>query len=205
VSDENVVELYHECKATVARTGEICKKPALRGKDVCPQHDPGDKTVGRRTKWTPEVREKILEALKVGSYMEVACDYANVSRTIVFQHLKAGREDLAAGTESEDAAFADATTRATAQVEIRALALWQESFKENPQEIGRFLERRYATRYGKLQFQHHVHEDGSSGISAMLGGRQPIELSREARQKIMRVVEEEALDAPVDAEVVEDG
>jgi hypothetical protein len=35
--------------------------------------------LGRRTKLTPEVQKKIVDALSAGNYFEVACEYAGIS------------------------------------------------------------------------------------------------------------------------------
>jgi hypothetical protein len=44
------------------------------------------------------------------------------------------------------------------------------------------------TRYGKLRY--HIHEERSSwGVADLFGGKQPIELSRETRMKIMELIE----------------
>jgi hypothetical protein len=87
--------------------------------------------VGRPSRLTTEVQAKIVEAMSVGNYFHVCCEYAGVSRAIGFRWLQYGRDARARSeehntpiTESDQryVDFLDAVTRARAQAEIRLVS-----------------------------------------------------------------------------------
>lgn len=80
--------------------------------------DPDRPRVGRRSKLTPEVREKVLVAIRAGNYLEVAARYAGVSRSTLFSWLERGRK----ARSGQFLDFLDAVEGAIAQAEVQAVA-----------------------------------------------------------------------------------
>jgi hypothetical protein len=78
---------------------------------------------GRRTKLTPEVQNKIVDALSAGNYFEVACEYAGISRMVGLEWLARGRGDDPQRPKTQlYADFANAVTRAQAEDEVHTIA-----------------------------------------------------------------------------------
>jgi predicted SnoaL-like aldol condensation-catalyzing enzyme len=80
---------------------------------------------------TPEVQAKIVEAMSVGNYFHVCCEYAGVTRTTGFNWLARARDARAQAEEHNQpiplseqpfVEFLDAVTRARAQAEIRLVS-----------------------------------------------------------------------------------
>jgi len=57
--------------------------------------------VGRPTKLTPQTAERILEAMRVGNYFHVCCEYAGVSRTTGWSWMQRGRDAIAMAEEHD--------------------------------------------------------------------------------------------------------
>ena len=78
---------------------------------------------GRRTKLTPEVQKKIVDALHDGNYFEVACEYAGISRITGLEWLQRGRGEHPTQTQLPIYVdFVDAVTRAQAEDEVHTIA-----------------------------------------------------------------------------------
>lgn len=78
---------------------------------------------GRRTKLTPQVQKKIVDALSAGNYFEVACEYAGISAVLGCEWLARGRgEDPDRPKKPVYAEFAEAVTRAQAEDEVHTIA-----------------------------------------------------------------------------------
>jgi hypothetical protein len=77
---------------------------------------------GRPTKLTPEVHEKIVNAVRAGNYLEIAAEFAGVHRTTVFRWLKDAEADDAPRALTQ---FRDAISRARAEAEVRVVGAVQ--------------------------------------------------------------------------------
>ncbi|MER2603891.1 MAG: IS630 transposase-related protein [Candidatus Competibacter phosphatis] len=75
-------------------------------------------TRGRRSKLTPEVREKVLVALRAGNYIETAAEFAGIDRATLFRWLARGRK----ARSGQFCDFCDAVQAAIAQAEVAAVA-----------------------------------------------------------------------------------
>ena len=105
---------------------------------------------GRRTKLTAERQDKIVQAILDGNYFETACAYAGVSRNTGFEWLARGENrDPDRRGAAVFAAFANAVRAAEAQAEVRAVAIIQQGFEDNPRLALEFLSRRYPERWGR--------------------------------------------------------
>lgn len=100
---------------------------------------------GRPTKFTPEVREKILAAIRAGNYAGVAADYAGVGETTFYRWLQKGRE-AKSGKFRE---FWVAVKKAEREAEVRAVAQIQKHMDSNWQAAMTYLERKHPDRWGR--------------------------------------------------------
>lgn len=89
------------------------------------------RTNGRPSLLTPQRAEMILEAMRVGNYFHVCCEYAGVSRATGYGWLQRARDAKAMAeehgvaipeTEQVYVHFLDDVTQARAQAEIRLVA-----------------------------------------------------------------------------------
>lgn len=100
---------------------------------------------GRPTKLTPEVQEKICNAIRAGNYYEAACAYAGIGYS-TFRTWMIKGEKARSGKYRE---FVEAIKKAEYEAEVRLVAQWQKHMPENWQAIATFLERRYPERWGR--------------------------------------------------------
>jgi len=105
----------------------------------------GKKTGGRKTKLTPEVREKIVAAIRAGNYAIVAAEYAGISSTTFYRWLQQGA-DAKTGIYKD---FRDAVKRAERTAEVRAVAIIQRHMDDNWQAAMTYLERKFPDRWGR--------------------------------------------------------
>ena len=75
--------------------------------------------LGRKTKLTPEVQDKIVFAIRSGNYKETAAQYAGISEKTFYVWLQRGRDE----PSSIYADFFEAINHAEAASEVEAVAL----------------------------------------------------------------------------------
>ena len=131
---------------------------------------------GRPTKLTPEVQDRIIEALRAGNYQDTAAAYAGVSRTAFYRWMEQGAQDDAPAIYRD---FRDAVEKARSEAEVRNVALIQRAAQEGTwQAAAWFLERSFQQRWGRKQ-----------EVSGPGGG--PIQVEQlspdEARQRLAQV------------------
>jgi hypothetical protein len=79
--------------------------------------------VGRRSKLTPEVQEKIVQALAAGNYFEVACRYVGIDPRTGLEWLQRGRGEHPHREQTAlYAQFAHAVMHAQAMDEVQTIA-----------------------------------------------------------------------------------
>jgi hypothetical protein len=87
--------------------------------------------MGRPSRLTPEVQAKIVEAMSVGNYFHVCCEYAGIDRRTGWHWLQRARDALAQAEEHDQpiplseqpyCQFLQAVTHARAQAEIRLVS-----------------------------------------------------------------------------------
>ena len=72
---------------------------------------------------------------------------------------------------------------------MRAAAMRQASIADHPVEIGKFLKARYPADFGtREQHEHRITDAG--GITELLGGRQPVDISTAKRERIAAILDE---------------
>ena len=103
---------------------------------------------GRPTKLTPEVRERIVQAIRGGNYRNVAARFAGISpetfaRWMVNESDEACQELKAAVEEAE------------ASAHVRALAIIQQHGQTDPRHLQWWLERKFPREWGRKD-RHEV-------------------------------------------------
>lgn len=97
------------------KVGRRCRRTTADGADVCRAHD-GTQLDGL----TPEVQERLCEALRAGAHMAEGAIYGGVHRTTVYRWLARGEGD---GAPRRFRDFAAAVREAEAGFEIKSLEL----------------------------------------------------------------------------------
>lgn len=125
--------------------------------------------VARPTRCTPEVTQRVADAIRGGNYANVAAQYAGIGESTYYEWLQRGREG-----ESPFAEFAEAIKEAEAQAEVRNMALIQQAAQAGTwQASAWYLERRYPSRYGRRERLEHSGPEGGPitlrGIADMMG------------------------------------
>ena len=103
--------------------------------------------MGRPSKLSPEIQERICSALRGGNYESAAAAAAGVGASTVRQWLQWGRDAKSA----RYVAFLTAVTRAREEAELRLVELWQEAMPNDWRAIAEFLARRFPDRWGRRE------------------------------------------------------
>nr|PZN07741.1 MAG: hypothetical protein DIU64_11805 [Caldicoprobacter oshimai] len=110
--------------------------------------------MGRPSKLTPEVQEKICNAIRAGNYYEAACAYAGIDYSTFRRWIIKG-EKAKSGKYYD---FCEAVKKAEYEAEMRLVAMWQKHMPDNWQAIATFLERRFPERWARrLDVKQEVH------------------------------------------------
>jgi transposase len=113
---------------------------------------------GRLTKLTPEVQKKIVEAIQLGNYTDVAAQYAGIDRATFYRWMEKGKQDDA---DPAHKAFVEAVENAQATAEVRAVVLINRAANEGVwQAAAWFLERTRPKRYGRFDRNELSGPDG---------------------------------------------
>lgn len=110
----------------------------------------GTAKVGRHSKLTPEVQEKICSALILGISVEGACNFAGISKVIYYDWKKKG--EIAKGNKNIFKQFLNATRKAEGIFETRILLDLENATKVSPQLLVQVrmwqASKRFPSRYG---------------------------------------------------------
>jgi hypothetical protein len=113
--------------------------------------------MGRPTKLTPEVKDRLLSALRAGNYLEPACVYAGISYQ-TFLNWKERGEREGRGPYFEF-----------------LVAQWQQAMPENWQAVRDFLDRRHPDRWRKREELQHTGKDGAPLPIVVMPSAPPVE------------------------------
>lgn len=103
--------------------------------------------MGRHTKLTPEMQDRIVQAIQAGNYIEVAAQYAGISKGTLYRWLQ-NAEDPSADDIYRD--FRDAVESARSAAEVRNVALIQKAANDGTwQAAAWYLERTSWQRWGR--------------------------------------------------------
>jgi hypothetical protein len=106
---------------------------------------------GRPCKLTPELQQRLCDALAAGNYYQAACGYAGIS-------YKVFREWMVKGEKAKSGQFRDfreAVTKAKTEAEVAVVAFWRAQLPSDWRACRDFLARRYPQRWGPMQ-RHEV-------------------------------------------------
>jgi hypothetical protein len=107
---------------------------------------------GRPTDLTPETQGRIIEALRAGNYIDVACAYAGIGTSTYYRWMQRALDPDAPDIYRE---FREAVQRARAEAEIRNVGLIQRAASDGTwQAAAWFLERSHPRKWGR----HDRHE-----------------------------------------------
>lgn len=144
-----------EAPKSVGKHGKTPDPPATAAQQ-------GASNVGRPSKFTQEVRERIIGAVRSGAYNETACAFAGIGESTFYRWLEQARQDEQADLEvSEYREFWEAIQKAQSEAEIEKLLIISNAAKGKPtsdgvpgtagqwQAAAWFLERKHPERYGR--------------------------------------------------------
>lgn len=100
---------------------------------------------GRPSSMTPEIRAKLLEALRGGNYRGVACQWAGVDDSTLRRWMRKGLDE----PDSEWAKFREEVIEAEQSAEVRAVALIMRGAESDPKHAQWWLERKFPERWGR--------------------------------------------------------
>lgn len=105
--------------------------------------------IGRPTKFTPEVRERILIAIRAGNYIDTAAQSAGISKDTFYSWMTKGETP---GAPKEYSDFTDAVKKARAEAEVNAVAIIQQAANRgNWRAAAWYLEKSFPDRYGRTR------------------------------------------------------
>ena len=99
--------------------------------------------LGRPTKFTAEVRKKVLWALRLGNYRKTAAEYAGISERTLCVWVARGEQ----GEAGEYREFLDQVLEAEQTAEVRALGVIHQAATKDWKAAAWFLERKFPERY----------------------------------------------------------
>lgn len=124
--------------------------------------------MGRKTKLSPEVQAKVVEALEQGNYFNTACRYAGIAPA-TGEDWKARGEDEQPRRRKDPiyVAFAQAVRAAEAKVQVEMIKRWQRQMPEDWRAIESFMKRRYPKEWGDTVKQEITGGDGGPVMVTM--------------------------------------
>lgn len=130
--------------------------------------------MGRPTKLTAEVQDRIVGALRAGSYQETAARYAGISPKTFYEWMNRGESDDPEQTLFRE--FREAVERAKADAEIRDLLLIDKAANDGSWQAAAWkLERKFPHRWGRLQRTEVSGPEGS-----------PLKIEFDAKAELIR-------------------
>lgn len=103
--------------------------------------------MGRPTKLTQEVHDKIVTAIRAGNYIETAAAYGGIAKQTLYDWLKRGEADPG----SAYGKFLDAVERAKADAEVRDLYLIDQAAQDGSWQAAAWkLERKFPQKWGRV-------------------------------------------------------
>lgn len=140
--------------------------------------------MGRQTKFTKERRDKIVDLMRAGNYLETAARASGVAPNTVYRWMTFGDPDFDPTTWNEETThakvpkdlapyrtFRDAVTRAEAEAEAVAVAVIRRSaVKDGDWKAAEaYLKRRHPTRFGdRNRIDANVKADVGGPVAAAL-------------------------------------
>ena len=111
-----------------------------------PRSNPSPSRMGRPSKLTPELSNRIVKAIQAGNYAQVAARHAGIGESTFYRWLQQGQADAEANRKTSFRDFWEAVKRAETTAEIQAVGILQRAMRNNWQAAMTYLERRYPRR-----------------------------------------------------------
>lgn len=127
--------------------------------------------MGRPTKLTPELQERIVQAVRAGNHFEAAARSAGIAQSTFYRWLERGAEE-------DDGAYSDfraALRRAEAESEVHAVAVIRKAMTDDWRAALALIERRYPERWRRQQTTELA---GEAAERFGAERRDPLDLSR---------------------------
>lgn len=124
--------------------------------------------MGRPSKLTPELQERIVQAIRAGNYVATAVAYAGISQSTFYRWMERGKRQRG-GRFRE---FWEAIARAEAEAEVRNVALIQKEAQKNAVHAEWWLERRFPDRWGRREIavEHRADDELTTLLKRFLFG-----------------------------------
>jgi hypothetical protein len=135
--------------------------------------------VGRKPKLTPEVIKRLENALLAGNYIETACDYAGISRSIFYAWMAEAEQERPKKIILE---LKDTVARARAEAEMRNVTKIQKAADDSWQAAAWWLERSHSKKWGRQQKVELSGADGGA-INVALDAKQKLLDFLDAKQE----------------------
>jgi transposase len=137
--------------------------------------------MARPTKLSPEVRERVVNAVRAGNYFEAAARAAGISESTLYRWLERGAEEKR-GVYRD---FREAVRRAEAESEVHAVAVIRRAMSDDWRAALALIERRHPERWRRRETTEVI----GDGDRAARGRRSALDLSRLTDDEI-RTLEE---------------
>ena len=112
--------------------------------------------MGRPIDLTEETKNRLINAIRSGSYYDAACGYAGISYQTFRNWIKRGEKG-----EEPFFEFLEELKRAEHHGELQAVLEWRRHFSQDWRACATFLERRHPAKWAKFE-RHHVTGDVQS-------------------------------------------
>ena len=100
-----------------------------------------------QSKLTPELQDKIVQAIRMGNYVETAVAYAGIHKDTFYNWLQRGKDEPG----SIYADFSDAVEKAKADSEVRDVALIEKAATDGSWQAAAWkLERKFPQKWGRV-------------------------------------------------------
>jgi transposase len=112
---------------------------------------PNQQPLGRPAKLTPELQNKICDAIRAGNYLETAAAFAGIGKSTFYDWLRRGQR-VSKGIYHD---FSAAVEKALADAEARDVALIAKAAADGHWQAAAWrLERRFSERWGRRETVH---------------------------------------------------
>lgn len=125
--------------------------------------------MGRPTKLNPEIKNKIVTAIRAGNYIETAAAYAGISKNTLYDWLRRGEREKQRveknprykirKSEQPFVDFSDAVEKALAEAEVRDVAIIAKAAEDQWQAAAWRLERKFPDKWGRKKLDIDMQQD----------------------------------------------
>ena len=105
--------------------------------------------LGRKSKLTPKLTQRICQLISDGNYINISCEAVGISRRSFHSWIEQGGKDIEAGIESKYATFLSSVLRAEAEAETKLVKTVNDATPKNWVAAMTLLERRHPERWGR--------------------------------------------------------